>query len=216
MNIFRIVLWAVTFILVHIYHWSGIWHPAVWCICTSELGEAAASIVWLSAVIQTSNHACKFFGCLTFWYMMQNINSLLYVFEHLVCDVNIDSSYADMTFAQRCLRIYCALYVTLCCSLSGLHCVRSTVPSSAGTSCVLGLPGPEGEGSVILWNAMQSYSRRLKNPHFVCCQMQYAGRRNVFLPYHFSLQLTIWKMWNVEETCRFPRCLLFGWTQYMG
>lgn len=124
MNIFKIVLWAVTFILVHMYHWSGIWHPALWCICTSELGEAAASIVWLSVVIQTLNHACKFFGCLTFWYMMRKINSLLCVFEHLVCDVNIDSSYADMTFAQRCLRIYCVLYMTLCCSLNGLQCVE--------------------------------------------------------------------------------------------
>jgi hypothetical protein len=80
MNVFKIVLWAVTFILVHMYHWLGLWHPAVWCMCTSELGEAAASIVWVSAVIRASNHACRFFGCLTFWHMMQKRNSLLYVF----------------------------------------------------------------------------------------------------------------------------------------
>lgn len=123
MNIFKTVLWAVTFSLVHMYQWSGIWRPAVWCICTSELGEAALFSVWVSAVIQTSNYACRFFGCLTFWHMMQKINLLLYVFEHLVCGVNVASSYADMTLAQRCLRIYCALYMTLCCSLRVLQCV---------------------------------------------------------------------------------------------
>lgn len=37
--------------------------------------------------------------------------------------LNIDSSYADMTFTQWCLRICCALYVTLCCSVGILQCV---------------------------------------------------------------------------------------------
>lgn len=37
--------------------------------------------------------------------------------------LTFDSSYADMTFTQWCLRIYFALYMTLCCSLSVLQCV---------------------------------------------------------------------------------------------
>jgi hypothetical protein len=44
----------VTYSLVHMY------------ICVSVSEEAAASVIWMSVVIQTSNHACKFFGCLTF------------------------------------------------------------------------------------------------------------------------------------------------------
>jgi hypothetical protein len=38
--------------------------------------------------------------------------------------LKIDSSYADMTFSQQCLRVYFALYVTLYRSVNVLLCVK--------------------------------------------------------------------------------------------